>query len=106
MSKHKDGAAADDDAHDGAPSWRLSFDRRLSLGTVIHVVLLLLGGIWALSEIKAELSTEIATISAQIAAIQKDLDEFKSDMKSDVAELRGELNGKQDRPLMRLPARP
>ncbi len=107
LGEHRDERRMSEQRNEqGGRRARLVLDMRISIGAVLHALLLLAGGIWALSEIKTELSTEIATISAQIAAIQKDLDEFKSDMKKDVAELRGEINDKQDRLFPRIPARP
>jgi outer membrane murein-binding lipoprotein Lpp len=85
---------------------RLGLEFRLSLGALLHAAVLLAGSVWALSEVKAELATEIATLGTELVALQKDLDGFKGDMRDDVAELRGEIAAKQDRPFLRVPARP
>lgn len=60
---------------------RLFIDWRISLGTAIHILVIVAGGVWA-----------VAMMSSEVSAVRDELRSFKTDVAAQFAQLHADLS--------------
>ncbi len=83
-------------AANGGGGGRLALDRRITLGSVIQLVVMVFGGLWILAQLQVDVAAERDQITALRADLAVQMEQLRSDLGTSVARLDGRMDALRD----------
>jgi hypothetical protein len=80
----------------GGGNGRLLLDRRISIGSIIQLVVMVLGGLWILAQLQADVAAEREQLGALRGELASQMAQLRTDLSGTVARLDGRMDMLRD----------
>lgn len=85
----------------GGGNGRLALDRRITLGSIIQLVVMVFGGLWILAQLQVDVAAEREQIAALNSEVTLQMGQLRSDLTASVARLDGRMDALRDHAVTR-----
>ena len=75
---------------------RLLLDRRITVGSIIQLVVMVLGGLWILAQLQADVAAEREQLGALRGELASQMAQLRTDLSGTVARLDGRMDMLRD----------
>jgi hypothetical protein len=81
----------------GSGTGRVLLDRRISVGSLIQLVVMVLGGLWIVAQLQADVTAEREQLGALRGELASQMAQLRSDLNATVTRLDGRMDMLRDR---------